>query len=178
MGPAERPPFWPVSVRWFHWLSAVAIVTMLALGTLMVRLDDVGLRFNLYQQHKTIGALVLILTIARLANRVRSGGVSGATGGSRLFAALVHGTFYVLIVAVALSGWVMVSASPLPIPISIFGLFDLPNIVGPDLALSRLAQSCHGVLTKLLMLLVVLHAGAALKHHLRDGDDVLRRMWR
>jgi cytochrome b561 len=70
----------------------------------------------------------------------------------------------------------MASATPLPIPTSVFGLFDLPAIVPRDLETYKLAKAWHGWLTKALLATALLHVAAALKHHFMDRDTVLRRM--
>jgi cytochrome b561 len=61
---------WPGAVRLLHWISAVMIITMLAVGTIMVRVDDTGIRFDLYQSHKAFGIVVLSVTILRLMTRL------------------------------------------------------------------------------------------------------------
>ncbi|HET7403820.1 MAG TPA: cytochrome b/b6 domain-containing protein, partial [Usitatibacter sp.] len=59
----------------FHWLVAILIVGLLALGLYMVRLPDVGFdkrKITLVLWHKEYGMLVLVLAFARLAWRVRA----------------------------------------------------------------------------------------------------------
>jgi cytochrome b561 len=176
-----KPPQtgWPGAVRLLHWISAVMIVTMLAVGTIMVRVDDTGIRFDLYQSHKAFGIAVLSVTLLRLLARLVLAPRGPAVPGPRwqsLAASAAHGALYLLIVAVALSGWTMASATPLPIPTSVFGLFDLPAIVRRDLETYKLAKAWHGWLTKALLAVALLHVVAALKHHFIDRDHVLRRM--
>jgi cytochrome b561 len=170
---------WPGPVRLLHWISAVMIITMLAVGTIMVRVDDTGIRFDLYQSHKAFGIVVLSVTLLRLLTRLVLARRGPAVPGPRLqslAASFAHVALYLLIVAVAFSGWTMASATPLPIPTSVFGLFDLPAIVPRDLETYKLAKAWHGWLTKALLAVALLHAVAALKHHFIDRDTVLRRM--
>jgi cytochrome b561 len=172
---------WPGAVRLLHWISAVMIITMLTVGTIMVRVDDTGIRFDLYQSHKAFGIAVLSMTLVRLLTRLVLAPRGPAVPGPRwqsLAASAAHGALYVLIVAVALSGWTMASATPLPIPTSVFGLFDLPAIVPRDLETYKLAKTWHGWLTKALFAVALLHVAAALKHHFVDRDSVLSRMIR
>jgi cytochrome b561 len=178
-GPFAPEAGWPGAVRLLHWVSAVMIITMLAVGTIMVRVDDTGIRFDLYQSHKAFGIVVLAVTVLRLLTRLVLVPRSPAVPGPRwqaLAASAAHAALYLLVVAVTLSGWIMASATPLPITTSVFGLFDLPAIVARDLETYRLAKAWHGWLTKALLALVVLHIAAALKHHLVDRDTVLSRM--
>jgi len=71
------------------------------------------------------------------------------------------------------SGWVMVSASPLPLPAHLPGGFVVPNFTGPNAARTKFV---HEVVSKLLIAAIGLHAAAALKHHFADKDRVLLRM--
>ena len=87
-----------------------------------------------------------------------------------------HWGFYGLLLALPLSGWVINSAANFPL--RWFGLFSVPNIAAPSEDLQALAESVHGALFSLLALLLIGHVAVAIKHHLVDGDDVLRRMWR
>jgi cytochrome b561 len=180
MSGAEHPQaVWPGAVRLLHWISAVMIITMLVVGTIMVRVDDTGIRFDLYQSHKAFGFVVLSVTFLRLLTRLTLAPRGPVIPGARwqsLAASFAHGALYLLIVAVALSGWTMASATPLPIPTSVFGLFDLPAIVPRDLETYKLAKTLHGWLTKALLAVALLHVTAALKHHVIDRDNVLRRM--
>jgi cytochrome b561 len=170
---------WPGAVRLLHWISAVMIITMLAVGAIMVRVDDTGIRFDLYQSHKAFGFVVLSVTVLRLLTRLVVAPRGPAVPGPRwqsLAASAAHGALYLLIVAVALSGWTMASATPLPIPTSVFGLFELPAIVARDIETYKLAKAWHGWLTKALLAVALLHVVAALKHHFINRDTVLRRM--
>ena len=73
-----------------------------------------------------------------------------------------------------LSGWMWSSASNYPV--SWFGLLQLPDLVQPSEALKGVFHESHEFLGTLLLVLAVLHALAALKHHFLDRDTVLRRM--
>jgi cytochrome b561 len=172
---------WPLAIRLFHWLSAALIIAMLGLGAAMVRLDDAGLRFDIYQAHKAFGITVLALTVLRSVSRLvlvrRTPPVPGPAW-QRFIASFTHSALYVLIFAVAFSGWIMASATPLPIPTSIFGLFDLPLIAPRNLETYKLAKAAHGWLTTALACVVLLHVAAAFKHHFWNRDSVMTRMVR
>ena len=64
----------------------------------------------------------------------------------------------------------------LGIPTIFFGLFRLPDMVGPNAGLESVMKVAHGLLAVCLILLTGLHVGAAIKHHFVLRDDVLLRM--
>ena len=57
-----------------------------------------------------------------------------------------------------------------------FGVVALPDFVSTDKALAELIKPLHQVSAFALAALVVLHVGAALKHHWIDKDGLLQRM--
>jgi cytochrome b561 len=58
----------------------------------------------------------------------------------------------------------------------VFGLFELPPLVGPDRELSELLLGIHWRMGVVLCLMIAGHAGAALFHHFIRKDETLRRM--
>lgn len=170
-----------------HWLLAGAILFMLWLGLFMTSLEETDPRtFPLFQIHKSIGLTILVLTLARLLWRLGNPVPplpEGMRGWERLSARAVHVLFYVLMVAIPLFGWATVSSAPLAVPTLWFGTFEWPHI--PFLAdlpraekrvIERPLAGIHGALALSMLVLAGLHAAAALKHHFRDRDDVLKRM--
>jgi cytochrome b561 len=93
-------------------------------------------------------------------------------------AKFTHIGFYALMIGVPLLGWAMVSASTLPIENQLFYLIPLPDL--PGVSASKAAEArlktLHEIGAKLILVLFVLHVGAALKHHFVARDDVLQRM--
>jgi cytochrome b561 len=57
-----------------------------------------------------------------------------------------------------------------------FGLFPLPDLIGPDPALKPVLKAVHYWLNMLMAGLVGLHVAAALKHLLVDRDRIMQRM--
>jgi cytochrome b561 len=167
-----------------HWAAGAVIFVLLALGWVMVYggLDSAA-TFDLYQQHKSFGFLALALTALRLAARFVSSSppAPASPRWERRLAAFTQGSLYVLTIAAILSGWLVVSASPLPVPTRFFDLIVIPNIAPPNPSLFAGAEFAHKLAAWAIAALVVLHVAGALKHHFVDGDDVLKRMlprWR
>ena len=166
-----------------HWLAGALILFLLAEGWAMIYAGfDAATTFNLYQLHKSIGFVVLALTAARLAARAAFTAPAAAPGSAweQRLAAFVQACLYALAIGAIAAGWLLVSASPLPIPTRFFDLFVIPNIAGPDNALFAGASLAHGFMAYAIAALVAVHAAGAVKHHWIDRDDVLARMlpWR
>lgn len=172
-----------------HWLIGLSIVAMLAFGLWIdEQLENPATReaaFNAVQLHKSFGLTILVLSLVRLAWRLthRPPPLPATMKGWEIgLAHLTHWSFYLLMIGIPLSGWIMVSTSRLnSIPTIWFGLFQWPHVPGlathPDrLAISDAAHEAHEVTAYLMIALLVLHVAAALKHHLVDRDDVLPRM--
>ncbi len=164
-----------------HWTIAFGIIAQIALGWTM---DDVESgRYGLIQIHKSIGITILMLTAARIAWRLMNPPPPEPPmpGWQRGLALFVHLGFYVLLVAMPLTGWIMASASD-DAPTQWFGLADarLPVIPGlaPDTrdTIEDSFEQVHGNLAWVIIALLVLHVAGALKHQLADRDGLIARM--
>jgi len=166
-----------------HWIIALLIISLLVFGTLMTNPETPN-RFVLYQWHKTGGIMVLLLSVLRLIWRLTHKAPplpEGMKPWERLAAKGSHTGFYVLMIGMPLLGWAMVSASLLGIPTKLFGSLPWPHI--PFLAnleikepIAKKLTQAHHLGGKLMIGLIVLHIGAALKHHFVNKDNVLARM--
>ena len=168
-----------------HWLIAIAIVTLLAVGKYMAELPNSDPnKFFLFQMHKSSGLTVLVLSVARIAWRLMNvvpPPPPSMPMWQRWGASLSHLAFYFLIVVIPLSGWAAASTSSSGVPTLWFGLFEVPNFPGLPEGEAReevheLSEEVHELLGNLMILLLLVHVGAALKHHFWDRDTVLRRM--
>ena len=92
----------------------------------------------------------------------------------RKFAAAAHWVLYLLLFAVPLSGWWVSDASR--VPFKGFFFLPMPDFIATDRALQESAAEVHEVLTMTLLIVVLGHVAAALRHHFLLRDDVLRRM--
>ncbi len=165
-----------------HWVTAAAILVLLALGWTMGDLEDGPAKLDAYQWHKSIGIAILALTLFRVMWRLAKPALAlpdSMRTWEKWAAKLVHFGFYVLLVLLPLTGWAMVSS--MSFPTLLFGFIPLPNLpVIPDLAnkseLGHMFKETHEMMAALLVGLLALHIGAALKHHFINHDDVLLRM--
>ncbi len=178
MSSGARPSRWSASLIALHWLAGALILELLAHGWIMVRPGlSASTAFDLYQSHKSIGFVVLALIAARLV--LRLGKARPQPLGppwERLLARIIQTALYALTLGAILAGWLLVSASPLPIPTRFFGLFVVPDIARPDPFVFATAAFAHEAAAFSIAVLVALHIAGALKHHLVDRDDALTRM--
>jgi cytochrome b561 len=172
---------WPFSVRFPHWLGAVLVLAAMGLGTYMVLLvTNPAERFELTQTHKSIGIVILALTVARLCFRIfmRAPKPEPAARPILLAAKASHAGLYLLLLLMPLSGYLMASTTPIRVPTLLFGLLELPYPLAPNLGTYRLAHTAHIGLAVLLAFLIGLHFAAAIVHAVLWRDRTLVRMFR
>ena len=135
-------------------------------------------KLDLFVWHKSIGLLILLLMARtrRLALGQRHAVDAGRHGTAGTAAPRAPATLllYVLLLVMPVTGWIINSAAN--IPFRIFWLIPLPAIVQPDKALADATARVHFALFIVLALLLVVHIGAALRHHFVKRNDVLTRM--
>ncbi len=169
---------WGALVRAFHWSIALLILVQAVIGLSMVEMGLTPAKVRVFALHKSIGMTILALVLLRIAWRLGERRPADPPAMPRwqvLAARAVHLALYLLILAIPLSGWWFNSASNAPLVW--FGWFDLPSLTGGfDRVWKPRALLVHQTLFWLLVALLVVHVGAALWHHFRQRDDVLRRM--
>ena len=160
-----------------HWLLALLIIGLLALGMYMVTLPINLEKLKLYGWHKEYGFLVLFLAVFRLiwrlANQLPE--LEALPLLEKIAARSMHWAFYVFMFAMPITGWLITSASGLPA--SFFGLFTLPDLVVANEQNRVLFEWVHQWLGYGLIAAISLHTAAALKHHFINKDNILRRMF-
>lgn len=166
-----------------HWTIAALIIAQIPIGWQM-GIDKSDKSFALFQLHKSIGISILLLTLARIAWRLTHRPppltVHGWEAGLARF---IHTLFYILLLALPLSGWLMVSISKVTVPTLLFGVIPWPNIPGlgglsaaSKHALHEPAETAHGLMAYIIMAAFLLHVAGALKHHWIDRDTSIQRM--
>jgi cytochrome b561 len=162
--------------RLLHWLMAVCILAMLFIGVGMVA--TVTPRYlTLVQIHKPLGMAILLLALIRLALRFRYGAPplpAAMPEPMKLAAYLSHIIFYVLMIAMPLLGWAMLSAASYPVVL--FGGVHLPSILPLNATLHTVLWDAHHYLAFVFFALILLHVAAALLHALVRRDGVFETM--
>lgn len=163
----------------FHWTMAALIIFQLWWGWSMGRMDVGGDKLGAYRIHAELGLLMFVLALLRAIWRlIVPGPVNDADrlGWQTVAAYVTHALFYICFFGLPLSGWAMWSAlggEALSVwPHMPFGDIDPPLLWW----ILDWAENIHWLLILLLVIMVPIHAGAALKHHFWDRHDVLRGM--
>ena len=172
----------PPSSRLLHWLVAALMLGLAGVGLYMSRAEI----WALYPWHKSLGVIALLFIVVRLVQRLRLGlpePVQPTTPAVHRAARWAHGALLALTLLMPLSGMLFSGASGHGF--GIFGLSLVPHQDDParpgevlpyNATLAELGQQAHHWLGYLLLALVALHLGAALKHHFIDRDRTLLRM--
>jgi cytochrome b561 len=172
------PLTYSASAKFLHWFVAAAVIVLLIEGPVMKRLVPEGdVRERLYDFHEALGALVLIVMVVRLVRRAIFGVPAPEPGLSRLderASIATQHTLYLLLFVMTLLGWSGTNAYG--DRVSVFGLFDLPFILGKNVPLSDRIFVWHLACGILIAAIVVLHVAGALYHGFVKRDGVLKRM--
>lgn len=174
----NTPDRWGAVSQSLHWLIVLLIFGLCVVGLLMDELPRTPKYFWVYTAHKSAGITVLALVIVRLAWRLLAGAprpVPNTPGWQHAIASITHVLLYAVMLGMPLSGWLYDSASGLR-PFKFFGLFDMPKLTAPDDGLRHLSHTAHEWGLYAIIVLVLMHAGAALYHHLVLRDATLARM--
>lgn len=181
-----------------HWLIAIAIFGMFALGWYMSELPKEGpkqMGFDLFDLgiytwqlseeatvrtfyfnlHKSIGVTLLALVIFRLFWRIKHKPpalLSSYSAFERKLATGAHHLLYLLMVALPVSGLLMTLYSKYGL--KWFGLDFLPGLDNKDLR--DVFKESHEIIGIIILVVIVIHILGALKHKFIDKDTTLERM--
>jgi cytochrome b561 len=159
-----------------HWVLAFLIIAALGLGALvMVKIPNTDpMKLEALRSHMTGGVLILLLMLIRLFVRSRTLHPASATAGNPLLDRLAwvsHRALYATALGMAGSGLFIALQTGLP-----FVLFADQGSLPADFWAFPV-RTVHYVISRLLMVLIVLHIGGALYHALILRDGLLGRMF-
>ncbi len=169
-----RLQFTPLQ-RALHWVMAICILAMLFVGVGMVSTIKPEY-LTLVSIHKPLGIVILVLAVLRLIVRWRYGAPplpSDMPEPMKLAARLSHVVFYLLMIAMPLIGWAMLSAADYPVVVA--GM-QLPTILPPNPELHSMLWNAHRLLAFCFFALILLHLAAAMFHALIRRDGVFDAM--
>lgn len=181
---SEEGRFSPVGVT-FHWVMAAMIFFQLGLGWLITIMPVGGTKFGALGLHSAVGLAIFVLALFRIVWRIMVSDPfndADTMGWRTKFAYFVEHLFYLCFLLLPLSGWVMWSSVAPAQPLQVGGILPWPEIPLASLPMPlrwdilEIAVDVHVAVVWLLLLLLPLHIGAALKHHFWDRNDVLSGM--
>ena len=161
--------------RWFHWITAVLMFTVIPLGWVFGAFKTKpghpdtyvapfpGTPDDYAAGHMSVGLIIFAIVTARILYRVVNPPpvLPGGMGlWERRLAHLTHWLLYAVLIVMPVSGYIM-SAGDKP-PISFLGLFDVPKVPITE-SQGKIAAIVHVLVTQfVLYALIVLHlAGTA-----------------
>jgi cytochrome b561 len=159
-----------------HWLLAVIVIGMLCLGYLLDDMPRGPTKVFYVDLHRSFGVLALVLVLLRLLWRARHTPPPlplTVPRWQRIAAAVTHGLLYLCILLQPLSGYLASSFGKNGV--KFFGM-GLPQWGWDDKPLRSFFGEVHGLVATALVVLVVIHVLAALKHLLLNRDQVFQRM--
>lgn len=166
------------TARVLHWATAAAIVVVAALGLWLslAAPKHEPTKFLVYNIHESIGIVLLVATVVRLAWRARHPPppLPPMPRAMRLAAHGTHAALYALLLTMPVVGFLATNAWGFPL--TWFYLVPIPSPIGRHETLAPILTNAHALMALALGLLVALHAAAAVWHHRVRRDDTLRRM--
>ncbi len=167
--------------KFFHWTMVLLILTLIPLGIYANGLpydtsEALAQKARAFSLHKTLGVTVFFLALARVAWAISNPKPRPLHGGwQNILAETVHWLLYASILLVPITGWIHHAATTGFAPIWWpFGQ-SLPFVPKDD-DLAHTFASLHIIFERVLVVAFFLHLAGALKHHVIDRDDTLRRM--
>lgn len=161
-----------------HWLIAVSIIILIAVGWYMVKLSDEDIWYwRLYDFHLTLGLALLIVVALKFIWWLVSPGpapLPGLTRWERGFARGVHGFFLIAMVSIPLSGFVFVATNGEAI--ELYETITIPDVGELSKSARDLLSDVHYYLSYSCAALIVLHVMGALKHRYFDASRSPLRM--
>ena len=184
-------PIYSSAARKFHWWVAALILVQLPIGfymtyrgTEMMGVNEKGepvkgvwdgLTDLLYNSHKAIGLMLLLLVVLRLGYRLSHGAppsdrsVPAALTG---VGHLVHWGLYLALIVVPVIGYIGISYGRY---LDVFGL-PLPAVTGEDKKMSEELFEWHEMAAFVLIGLALAHIAGAIFHKFVRKDRVVERM--
>lgn len=165
-----------------HWLMVILLIAQFVNGWVFSDMEKGLGRDAWFEWHRTLGFTVLFLSLVRLAWRFISPPPPFPSELPRwqlVLAKTTHILFYVLLIALPLTGWIYVSSGSTAANTgmtTLIGGTPWPIIPGLPRELHALSEEVHEILVYITCALILLHVGAALKHQFIDKSRVANRM--
>ncbi|MDP4832240.1 MAG: cytochrome b [Rickettsiaceae bacterium] len=166
-----------IIAKLFHWLIAIAIVSLITVGFIMSDMPASPDKYELYGMHKASGVLVLMLVVLRVLWKLSNKVVqppADLPNILKLAAKSGHFLLYAFMLLMPISGICMSYFGGHDI--SVFGLFMIPAAIDKLPQIAGLFHQIHVLGIWAFITVITLHVGAAFYHHFIRRDNVLMRM--
>lgn len=163
----------------FHWITVLLVICQATLGFIFADMARGPERTNLLAWHKTVGALILVVTVIRLGYRLANPPPPYSPDlprWERLAGTWSHWLLYTLLIVMPLTGLIAVSGRTKGAFTTLILGIPFPVIPGVNRAVGAAFGDIHSALAWVLIVLVLIHAAAALKHQFVDRLPVSGRM--
>lgn len=177
------PHYHPIGI-FFHWLMAALVFVQLWWGWSVHEMAAGLEKAEGYVFHARLGSAILVTSFLRLGWRLIAPFVAprleepeDLPGWQRLAAEITHWLLYALMIALPVTGLLMIAATAPETLERALGLPGLRDVdFGTRATIEHVTEILHLAMVIAIMGLITLHVGAALKHHFIDRDEVLARM--
>jgi len=162
-----------IRITLVHWLTLLLFIAAFYLGHTLDEMKEATDKMRLYPIHFIVGDLIFLLTLIRAYFLRKDGKLPPIEGGSDVankVATGIHHLLYLLLIAIPVSGMIMINTTGL---LDALRLHDAGKL--PDLE-KFVIHDVHGTLVGILVVTIALHAAAAIYHQFILKDNLIRRM--
>lgn len=162
-----------------HWITAVLLLTQIWVGFTFHGMERGPERMEMFIWHKTLGVLILLLALVRLAWRLGHKPPpypEDLPRWERLAATWNHRLFYAIIIILPLTGLAAISGGAEESTTGLVGGIPFPLIPGLSEDFGDAMGDFHELLVTGTLILLAIHVLAALKHQFVDRSRVAGRM--
>lgn len=171
-GPVQR---YRPAARVLHWMVAAMLALVWPLGFVIEFVKE-EVKLTFYLVHESFGFLILLTMLARSAVRWMTPPPPPVAmpDWERRLADGVHMALYVALIVQPILGFLATNAHGFPF--SLFGVIPIPSPIGKSPDIAPYFSVAHFAVGWTILLLVVLHVGGALRHHVLRKDPTIYRM--
>ncbi|OEF25487.1 cytochrome b [Vibrio rumoiensis] len=161
---------------WFHWLTGLAFLTVLGIGLSFDYIPKGPSKGELMGIHKSLGVIVFVIATLRIIWRFKEGPITSLSAQQTWQDKAAKGIHHLLLLSTVLmpiSGIVMTIAGGRNL--SVFGA-EVISAGEKIPALASAFNTIHHYAAFTVLVIVLIHIAASIKHHVIDKDRVLSRM--
>jgi cytochrome b561 len=172
----EKNGRYGVTAKIFHWLIFLLLAAQYAVGSIMPHIGRKTLNEGWVNWHLSIGAVILLVIVLRLAWRLLVPVPLPTTLAPWEYhlSRFTHLMLYLLVLAMTVLGWAAANARGWDV--KLLGIVTLPALAPNGSRWGHEAGDIHNILVYVLLGFIVLHVAGALYHYFIRRDEVLQRM--